>query len=151
MNLDQTKRDIMNAMLRFRHIHIYDLHPTISRGDFTLLSILAQSDATCTVSALAAKMHLPPPAISRALRKLESAGLIARQINHLDRRNILVSITPSGRAVYDQNTTAIQQFWDEVLNRLAPEELEAMVASWNHLMDVMEDVLHSNKQKEKPQ
>lgn len=52
------------------------------------------------VSELAGEMHLSQSALSRAVARLEDAGLVTRVMCSDDRRGIFVSVTDKGRALH---------------------------------------------------
>ncbi len=56
-------------------------------------------DGECTIAGLAAAAHMDISAVSRQLRPLEEAGLVARSAAAQDGRVALVSLTAAGRKV----------------------------------------------------
>jgi DNA-binding MarR family transcriptional regulator len=55
-----------------------------------------------TLKALAAAEQVRPPTMSRIVAALEEARLVAREPSPEDQREILISATPTGRAVLEQ-------------------------------------------------
>ena len=68
-------------------------------------------------------MHEPPCATSRALRQMESAGLIARNSGTGDRRTTTVELTAAGESLLDRGTPLAVENNAVMEDRLAPEEL----------------------------
>ncbi len=67
-----------------------------SKGEIFILKYLYEKDTTVLPSELSEAMGSSTARISAALKSLESKGLVCREIDPSDRRNILVSITQAG-------------------------------------------------------
>ncbi|MEM7422919.1 MAG: MarR family transcriptional regulator [Pseudomonadota bacterium] len=63
--------------------------------------IAVLSDGSTTVGALAAAVMLKQATLSKALDRLERDGLVARERQGQDRRQVRIVLTPSGRALAD--------------------------------------------------
>ena len=103
---------VMNA---FRSINMFSLLP-LSRQEYMVMFVISKKQETdpegCTVSAVAKKMRVPQPAVSRTLRGLENNGYIQREVCRTDRRNTYVTLTETGetevmRAISQGNTRAL--------------------------------------------
>ena len=76
----------------------------LTRAEFYALSQIREhmqshpGDRGVYVSALAGRMRVSPPAVSRMLRGLEQRGLVDRAVDRADRRNTYVMLTPAGEA-----------------------------------------------------
>lgn len=73
-----------------------------SGHDFTdrqkaVLGIAVEEASEETVRALAARLMVSKPAITRAADKLVNLGMVRRNPDPKDRRSVLISATPSGR------------------------------------------------------
>jgi len=80
-------------------------------------------------------MSLPQSTVSHQIKRLESAGLVARQADKSDNRAFIVSLTRKGTGVAEQCNLMSQAIYDEVFadvdtKRMAmlSSELENMVA-----------------------
>lgn len=125
-------------MVRQKRIQVFRLYPDLSPGEAHLLSVAAEYPEGIKVSALAEKMELPMPAVSRLMRGMEEDDLIRRSILPRDRRNIIVTVTKKGLAVHEELMSRFHVFFQELLAAFSPEELERMLERWNGLMDRME-------------
>jgi MarR family transcriptional regulator, transcriptional regulator for hemolysin len=83
-----------------------DLHP----GQDVLIWHLAQQPEAISAGALAARLGVEPPTVTRSLGRLERGGWIARNRPPDDHRTVLVSLTPRGRAV----VARIEDVWREL-------------------------------------
>jgi DNA-binding MarR family transcriptional regulator len=71
---------------------------------------------------LASALGVAPSTAGRMCERLTRKGLIRRHRARADRRTVLVSITPAGRAVVDQATTRRRALIAEILTVLPPEQ-----------------------------
>ena len=72
----------------------------VARSDWRVLAVLAEHDELGVVD-LAALALSPQPTVTHALRRLEQRGLITRTPGTTDRRQRVVSITPTGARLTD--------------------------------------------------
>ena len=128
----------MQAMDRMRKIQVGRLYPALSPGEERLLSVVMEQEDGITVSALAERMDMPMSAVSRTMRGLENRNLILRQIMPEDRRNIIVTITPAGRASCEELHARLHAFFRETLSSFDPDEFDSLIGNWNRLMDKVE-------------
>jgi DNA-binding MarR family transcriptional regulator len=64
-------------------------------------------DGARSAGDLAASLGISPPSLTRQLAKLEERGLIVRELDTVDRRRVLVELTPRGqRALVDHRVFA---------------------------------------------
>jgi DNA-binding MarR family transcriptional regulator len=81
--------------------------PDLSIRQFAILLIVAvERQQPQTVRGLAARLHLPKPAVSRALDRLEEVGLTRRVPDPADRRSVHILLTPKGHG-FLENLRAI--------------------------------------------
>jgi len=72
--------------------------PDLTARQFgVMLTCYTQSEPQ-TVRGLAAQLEVSKPAITRALDRLSEFDLVARKIDPLDRRSVLIQRTPEGHA-----------------------------------------------------
>lgn len=85
------------------------------------------------------KTHLRPSSISVTLQKMESDGLITREINPNDQRYIIVRITEKGRILERKIASTIRNLDLEITNEITEEEKEitknAIIKIINKLME----------------
>ncbi len=93
--------------------------------------------ASPTLGELAAAEQVQPPTVTRLVASLESAGLVVREIDDVDRRVVRVRITAEGR----RNLQRIRNLKNAYLNRrlaaLDPAEqqlAESMTSLLEHLV-----------------
>ena len=70
----------------------------LSARQLAVLLVCYLEDGPHTVRGLAERLDIAKPAVTRALDRLETAGLAARAPDPRDRRSVLVARTPTGAA-----------------------------------------------------
>jgi DNA-binding MarR family transcriptional regulator len=97
----------------------------VNRTDLRLIEAL-QVAGQLTAGELAHSVGLSPAATTTAIGRLVAAGHATRTRNDHDRRQTLVSLTPSALAIGDQAFGVMVQAGRGVLNRYTREQLLAI-------------------------
>jgi len=88
----------------------------------TLMQIA--KDEEVTAGALAKRAELSPGAMTALLDQLEQDGVIRRRRSETDRRQVIVTLTESGREAVAAKRARWERHWQEGLAQHSPEELE---------------------------
>lgn len=83
-------------------------------------------------------VNLEKPAVSRAVAKLETAGILEKTVNELDHRLVEIQLTDRGVGVLDQITPNALSFEDDLLNGLSEEDrnqLDLLMERLHHQLD----------------
>ncbi len=93
-------------LLRAREAVMFRLRPhlrvhNITEQQWRVLRTIRDLRET-EITALAARVFLLPPSLSRILKDLEARGLIDRRISVNDQRRAIVSLTPEGYGMITQ-------------------------------------------------
>ena len=123
---------------------LYDdaLAPSGLKG--TQFSLLVQArtrrgQAPLTVTALAAALHTDRTTLTRNLRTLEQAGLIALQPG-ADARSRCVVVTPAGEAAFRQALQLWKQAQAQVRALCGADHIQALEQLVDHMLPRMADV-----------
>jgi DNA-binding MarR family transcriptional regulator len=95
-------------------------------AQYRALVVLASRGSQRQVD-LAGALGVAPSTAGRMCDRLVRKGLVRRHRGQLDRRAVLVGITPAGREVVDQATTRRRELIAEILARL-PEQVQGLAA-----------------------
>jgi DNA-binding MarR family transcriptional regulator len=90
-----------------------------------------------TLGELAAAEQVQPPTVTRLVANLESAGLVARETDGVDRRVVRVRITAEGRSNLQRIRTLKNAYLNRRLAALDPAEqqlAESMTSLLEHLV-----------------
>ncbi|ASF09708.1 putative MarR family transcriptional regulator [Nocardia brasiliensis NBRC 14402] len=94
-----------------------------------LVMLALWGEAPMSVKAIAEAIQLDSPTLSPLLKRLESAGLISRERDSRDERNLVVNLTPAGVALREQAL------------RIPPAVVERLGVTLTDLEE-LRDVLH---------
>ncbi|MDQ0893831.1 MarR family winged helix-turn-helix transcriptional regulator [Agromyces ramosus] len=75
---------------------------------------------------LTRQLMVEPPTTAKMLARLESAGFIARERSATDRRVVLVSLTPAGRALQEPVNEVWHRLEELTTNGLSPAEQDQL-------------------------
>ena len=78
-----------------------------------------------TGKAVGARTHMHKTKVSRAVAQLEQRKLVARRANHADLREALLTLTPAGRAVYQELAPSALDFMDRLAEVVTPADRPA--------------------------
>ncbi|MDT8439792.1 MAG: MarR family transcriptional regulator [Wenzhouxiangellaceae bacterium] len=113
----------------------------LSVTEWRVLAILGRHPGT-SARDVARKSGMDKVAISRAVRRLLEAGRIEREPNRSDRRELLLRLSDSGRAIHDQVVPAALAFERKLEAALEPgerEQLDRIIDTLMHAAKAPED------------
>lgn len=106
----------------------YDVTPV----QYGVLYYLWETDIH-TPREIADKLQLENSTISGVLERMEKKDLIERQVSKKDRRYIEVVLTDKGASLKDNVLRTVEQFNDDVMIVLSPEEQDTLKKSLEKL------------------
>ncbi len=111
------------SVMRLRRRLAAERHPDneLSAGSMAVLGELYRN-GELTVGDLAARERVQPPSMTRTVNCLEEAGLVARRPHETDRRQVLVSISETGRATVLADRARRDAWLAQRLAELTPDE-----------------------------
>lgn len=137
-------RALFEAIRRFAQaVGGIPLGGELSRMEFFTLSILFHRPAEegpMQVSGLARALHSTTPGVSRLLGNLERRGLILRTVAPSDRRITQVALTEEGRQACTRALKTVSRYTNQVLEQMGQPEMEQLLALWDRLSGIMEEV-----------
>ena len=92
-----------------------------SRGERPALHILAASSVPLTPGRISDELGVSPGRVSAILDRLEKKGLVVRETDPSNRRNVLVSITERGRETDEEMFREIHDRFVRVFERMGEE------------------------------
>ena len=104
----------------------------ITRREWGMIATLAQ-EGEMTASALATLLHLDRVRTSRGLRSLVDKKLVHRRQNAEDRREVHVRLSASGQQLFGRLFPRIAGLNTELLEGVAPADLDAFLRCLQHL------------------
>lgn len=129
----------MNTAVIFRLLsdmkktHIGDVLEELTLIEFMTLHVLKRGMSMnqgreITVSDLADYTDSSLPSVSRTLKLLEEADLIARKIGKVDRRVISVVLTEKGESLLTQEETRLKEYSHFIYEKMGVEDIKELDA-----------------------
>lgn len=103
----------------------------LTMGGFAILRGIRHGKNT--VSQLAERGHLSRSAVSRAVDTLVGKGLISREYDCVDRRQIKLALTPEGEQLLLSVRDDTRDWMLTHLDQLQPEEMKMIIAAFDLL------------------
>jgi DNA-binding MarR family transcriptional regulator len=97
----------------------------ISLTQLSALSTLRR-EGPMTPGVLALRERVQPPSMTRVIASLSEMGLVERKPHPSDRRQIIVSPTPAGRMLVDDEALAREAWMTDHLTDLPEEQLRVL-------------------------
>jgi len=141
--MPDAERDLVSGVIQLANLLNRRLGPIFERAKVTpqqwsILSMLAESDAAMTLAAIARKMMVSKQNMTGMMARLEQLGLAERHDDPKDLRSSRVQLTRRGRALVDKFRPAYQQ-WRERLGHDLPErEIAALTRTVDRLIAELE-------------
>ena len=128
-----TQEDLTNRLqYLFRRMQDLHLHrpdtelEEISFPQMTILGVLARHPGS-GVKEIAEMLHVTPPTVSVAVRKLTQDGLIERQVDPEDKRAHPLFVTGKGDKIIRRILKRQGEVMEEFLSGLSPQEQQQLV------------------------
>ena len=116
-----------------------EVHPLGVTGGQVSLLVQIKRRPGIGVRELAALERVSPAAMSGAVDRLERAELVRRQAHPVDRRRQGLTVSPAGEGVLRAVKRRRTAWLARRLERLSPEDLEAVDAAVEPLLALLED------------
>ncbi|MCV2395091.1 MarR family transcriptional regulator [Actinotalea sp. M2MS4P-6] len=118
--------DLRIALTRsVRRLRLERSSDQITDGQYSVLAALANR-GPMTPSALAEDQHVAAPPMTRTVTALADAGLVRRDADPSDGRQVLVSITEAGLVEVKETRRRRNEWLSSRLAELTPEEREVL-------------------------
>jgi DNA-binding MarR family transcriptional regulator len=88
-----------------------------------------------TAKAIGLHTHMHKTKVSRAVALLERRKLVSRKVNRADLREAFLSLTPAGRAVYNELAPVALDFVRQLLESVEPAERAALDRALSKLIE----------------
>lgn len=88
-----------------------------------------------TAKAIGNHSHMHKTKVSRAVALLERRKFVTRRANRADMREAFLSLTPAGRAIYDQLAPGALEFASQLMETIEPADRAALVRALDKLTE----------------
>lgn len=118
----------------FQSFFINSSQYPLSLAQMLLLKILNEK-GTCSPSGIAQMMGITSGAVTSLTDRLISQELIQRERSELDRRVVMISLTPRGSKLADGIEQERMEKMVEIFSSLPEEDIEALIRIYKKLAD----------------
>lgn len=112
-------------------------HTNLSLTEWRILSIVNLIGPT-TASAISREVNMDKGQISRAVKPLASAGLLASVEHEHDHRQTILQLTPRGKSIVDANVQIMRERQAQLTHDIDDAELEAFYRVLDKLQNNIE-------------
>ena len=109
------------------------------QGEAFILHYIASHGVDVLPGEISGEMNVSSARIAAALNSLEGKGLITRQIDLNNRRQILVNITPEGKALADKQQATVMKGASKMLALLGEQDAREYVRITCRLAEIMSE------------
>jgi DNA-binding MarR family transcriptional regulator len=115
--------NVLSSLVSQALTRVYSRHG-IGIPEWRVLVSLGQF-GVMTGKAIGARTHMHKTKVSRAVAELERRKFLTRRVNRADLREAFLSLTPAGRAVYDELAPRALEFTQKLSEVVAPADRAA--------------------------
>ena len=115
--------NVLSSLVSQALTRVYGRHG-IGIPEWRVLVTLGEN-GVMTGKAVGARTHMHKTKVSRAVAQLEQRRFLSRRANRADLRESLLSLTPAGRAVYEELAPSALAFMDRLAEVVAPADRPA--------------------------
>jgi DNA-binding MarR family transcriptional regulator len=129
------------AMAMVRRLRGRDTHRPgeLSYAQYGLLFGLAEQGELCATD-LASVAEVAPSTATKMLDRLVEAGLVARVRSDLDRRVVMVALTPRGAEIVATRRARYEDLWREALAGFSDEQLRGATAVLERVAAMFQEI-----------
>lgn len=149
--MDKLYEELFRSMNQFRKLKFSEMFPEVCKTDyFVLCTIMDKGEnGQITISELAARAKMLPPAISRTLKGLEERGYVERNINKNDRRNTYVELTAEGERLTEEARQIMADFGKSVMSQVDGEDMKRLISYLDNIYHIAEKEIENRKWKDR--
>lgn len=133
----ELRRGASAASLR---AYLFGAEEALEQGQMDALDLLARRDDR-PMKELAARLRVEPSTATRAVQRLETAGLVERFTSPDDGRVVLVRITDEGRRRHDDVAARRATAMMRILSAFDPDERAQLADLLDRLIESIDDVV----------
>jgi DNA-binding MarR family transcriptional regulator len=122
--VSQVAEQFTRAFWRMRRGTAKELAPFgLTFAQARVLRVIGKADGPLRIGDLATRLEIVPRSATSMVDLLQEAGLAVREADPSDRRSVLVSLTPAGRALLDRMGEARRASAEALFGNLDAEQL----------------------------
>ena len=128
------KLNVLSSLVSQALTRVYGQRYGIGIPEWRVLVTLGQY-GVMTGKAIGGHTHMHKTKVSRAVAQLEQRKFVSRRANRADLREAFLSLTPSGRAIYDEAAPIALDFTNRLSEVVAPSDRAAFDRAMQQLTE----------------
>lgn len=136
MDYNELATELMQKMYALRQAQSQKQIDESMQGEHFVLHLISFHKRSVLPSEISNTMGISSARIAAALNSLERKGLITRQIDISDRRQILVDLTPEGKAMADEQHQKAMEILRNTLRQLGENDAKEYVRITGRLAEL---------------
>lgn len=136
MDYSKLAEEFLQNTYRLSRHSMYKKINESMHGEIFALQYIASRKGAVQPSEISNMTHVSSARIAATLNSLESKGLITRRIDTIDRRRILVELTPNGKEEAKKHFNIILKKVSEVISELGEYDATEYVRIIGRLSDI---------------
>jgi DNA-binding MarR family transcriptional regulator len=128
------KLNVLSSLVSQALSRVYGQRYGIGIPEWRVLVTLGQY-GVMTGKAVGAHTHMHKTKVSRAVAQLEQRKFVARRVNRADLREAFLSLTPAGRAIYEEAAPIALDFTNRLSEVVAPSDRAAFDRAMRQLTE----------------
>lgn len=109
----------------------------LNMQEYSLMHKLASNDNNTDLTAIREYLAVTKASVSQMLSSLEKRGMLIRQIDPANRRNLIVILTPEGKKQLQLKQIQVENRFDQLLEKLGEPDAKQFI----HLINKMNNIL----------
>ncbi|WP_270812997.1 MarR family winged helix-turn-helix transcriptional regulator [Exiguobacterium sp. CinTr1] len=141
-------REMMQSFWRVQRVLIRLMHQTAQQNDLTLPQLhglmMLNEQGAITQKELVQRTRMPKSTLSQSLDGLVEKGLIRRDINPDNRREVVLTIDQSGKRLIEEverQEEGTEYQLNQILSRLDQDTYDHMLTAHQHIADGLNEGL----------
>lgn len=135
-------KSVFKMMKQVQGVTLGDFRSHFNNSEMRLIEeiSLAKADGEKLISTQLAKLlGVTRSAISQMVNKLETAGIVKRTADKIDRKIAYIELTEEAEAVYAKERKIYCETLDKVLDRIGMEKFEQLISLTEEFSDAVEE------------
>ena len=109
----------------------------LNMQEYSLMHKLASNDNNTDLTVIREYLAVTKASVSQMLSSLEKRGMLIRQIDPANRRNLIVILTPEGKKQLQLKQIQVENRFDHLLEKLGEPDAKQFI----HLINKMNNIL----------
>ena len=127
MDYEALAEEMLKEMFALRGVQSHEDISEAMRGEMIVLQLIFMRGAPVRPSEISAAIKRSTARVAATLNALERKGLVTREIDPSDRRQILVTLTPAGKEEMERRRRAVLRMAGGMLERLGERDARELV------------------------